>query len=150
MPGGSPRHGAVFAQDLARDLSELGSSQSQLFGGTGFDAGLLQAEKPVAAFVDIAGFFENAAKLTGNDMLGFQRGQTRETRRSGLLFYVGHTAPTVMGMLRNTARYRRVFSDAVEIDVSTLERDGVAKWYFSVPASVERRQIVEFGISGIH
>ena len=149
MVTGAPRHGAVFAQILARDLLADGYSEAQIFARSGFEPDLLTADKPVAAFDDIAGLFEHAARLTDNDVLGFQRGQKRQMRRSGLIFYVGQSSPTVADFMHNIARYRRVFSDAVEIDTGSLDRTGQLKWYFNVPAGVQRRQYVEFGASGL-
>lgn len=145
----TPKHGAVFVQVLAKDLLEQGFSEEKVFGGTGFDTRLLEHDKPFAPFDDIAGFFEHAADLTGNDTLGFVRGAKREMRRTGLISYVGLSSPTVLDFIKNVTRYRQVFSDAVEIDISNLDRDGIMRWQFSVPSMVRRRQYVEFGASGL-
>lgn len=145
----TPKHGAVFVQVLARDLLEQGFSEQKVFGGTGFGPSLLQKDKPFAPFDDIAGFFEHAADLTGDDTLGFLRGAKREMRRTGLISYVGLSSPTVSDFIQNVTRYRQVFSDAVEIDIGRLERDGILRWHFSVPTMVRRRQYVEFGASGL-
>lgn len=145
----SPLHGAVYAQELARYLLEQGFSEEQVFDGTGFGPKFLALEKPVAEFDHIAKFYEHAADLTGDDALGFQRGQKRDMRRAGLITYIGLSAPTVRDLIVNTARYRRVFSDAVEIDAAALDQSGRIGWYFNAPSSVTRRQFVEFGASGV-
>ncbi len=149
MPMIFPRHGAIFAKELANDLADQGYCEKQIFRGTGLSWALLEPEKPVAEFDRVAALFENAARLTNDDLLGFVRGQAREMRRSGLISYVGLSSPTIMDFVKNVARYRRVFSDAVEMDCDTLESDGILKWHFSVPVSVERRQTVEFATSGL-
>ncbi|MEM7319824.1 MAG: AraC family transcriptional regulator ligand-binding domain-containing protein, partial [Pseudomonadota bacterium] len=149
MPGSTPTHGAVFVQTLARDLLQQGYTQHDVFGGTGLTSDLIGRERPFVPFDRIAQFFEHAARLTGNDALGFERGAVREMRRSGLICYVGLSAPTVLDFIKNIARYRRVFSDAVEVNADRLETDGQLEWYFSVSSNVERRQYVEFGASGL-
>lgn len=149
MPNSTLRHGAVYVRTLAEDLLAQGYSLPQIFHGTGFGPELLKEDNPFADFTDIAQFFEHAADLTDVDTLGFQRGEVREMRRVGLLCYVGLSSPSVADFLGNIARYRRVFSDAVEIDASGLEEDGVLSWVFRVPNTIGRRQYVEFGASGI-
>ncbi|WP_425045850.1 AraC family transcriptional regulator [Primorskyibacter sp. S87] len=149
MPDPELRHGAIYVQVLARDLLEQGYSEAQIFDGTGFRPDILGQKKPFALFDDIAGFYEHAAKLTGNDSLGFERGIKREMRRTGLICYVGLSAPTVRDFIQNIARYRRVFSDAVEIQTARLDQDGVLSWHFAVPSRIVRRQYVEFGASGL-
>ncbi len=145
----SPMHGAVYVQELARYLLENGHTERAVFEGTGIPATIVDQDKPFVAFDKLALFFEHAAELTGNDVLGFQRGAKREMRRSGLICYVGLASPSVMDFIHNIARYRRVFSDAVEIDVDNLASDGFLRWHFAVPTSVGRRQYVEFGASGL-
>lgn len=149
MPATLPKHGAVFAKKLAQDLLEKGFSEHQVFNGTGLSPEILRPDKPVVEFDRIASFYEHAAVLVDDDILGFVRGQKREMRRTGLISYVGVSSPTVLGFLKNISQYRRVFSDAVELDCETLETDGVAKWYFNVPVRIRRQQYVEFGASGL-
>jgi len=149
MPVTFPKHGAICAKELAVDLAGLGYSQAQIFRGSRMSLEVLEPDKPVVEFDRIATFFEHAAQLTGDDVLGFVRGQRREMRNSGLISYVGVSSPTVMDFMQNITRYRRVFSDALELDSGSLGDDGVLKWHFSIPAKFNRRQFVEFGASGL-
>jgi AraC-like DNA-binding protein len=148
MPATFPKHEAIYVKKLVEDLRGQGYSEHQVFHGTGVTEAMLEPDKPIAEFDQIAEFFEHASELTGDDTLGFMRGQKREMRRSGLICYVGVSSPTVLDFIQNVTRYRRVFSDAIELDCSTLENDGVVNWHFSVPAKIKRRQYVEFGASG--
>jgi len=148
-PATFPKHGAVYAKKLADDLLDQGFSEHQVFYGSGMSRAALEPDKPVAEFHRIATFFEHAADLTGDDILGFVRGQKRDMRRSGLISYIGLASPTVMDFLQNMTRYRRVFSDAIDVNCDALESDGVLIWHFSVPAKIKRRQFVEFGASGL-
>jgi len=148
MPGHYPKHGAVFAKQLADDLLDQGYSEHQVFDGSGFSRADLEPEKPVAEIDRIVSFFEHAADLTGDDILGFVRGQKREMRYSGLISYIGISSPTVLSFLQNLSHYRRVFSDAIEVDCDRLDRDGVLIWHFNIPFRIKRQQFVEFGASG--
>jgi len=147
--GTQRKHGAVFVKALAENLLEQGYSKEQVFENSAFGDSLLKEDKPVADFSDIAAFFEHAAELTGNSALGFQHGIVRDGRRVGLLLYVGLASPTVTDFIKNVVRYRRVFTDALDMNADRLESEGVLTWRFRVPSNVNRRQFVEFGASGI-
>ena len=140
MPVPAPQHGAVFVQELLRDLAAQGIPPGRVLAGSGLAPAILQADRPSAPFDAIARVFENAAEITGEDCLGFRRGLRRDMRSIGLLCYVGLAAPRLRDVLKNIERYRRVFSDAVEFDTSSLDRDGRLRWYFGVSAQVRRRQ----------
>ncbi len=149
MPRPTRQHAAIFVRTLAEDLLHQGFSARQIFEGSALGPELLQLERPSAEFADIAAVFENAAALTGDDILGFRRGEVREMRRIGLICYVGLASPTVQDYLRNIAGYRRVFSEAIDIDVSDLTESGLLRWHFDVPSKVAHRQYVEFAASGV-
>jgi AraC-like DNA-binding protein len=149
MQESTPLHGAIYVKMLAGELREQGYSDRQIFAGSGLSAKVFEEARPTAPFAKVAAFFENAAKLTDNDILGLERGIKRDYRLSGLISYVGTASPTVLDAIHNIARYRRVFSDAVEIDVSSLEKDGRLIWSFRVPDAVERRQHAEFSTIGL-
>lgn len=149
MPRPFPKHAAVYAKALADGLIAEGYSERRVFRGTGLTPTDLKPTKPMVGVDLIAAFYEHAADLTGDDILGFVHGQKREMRRSGLISYIGMSSPTIRTLLLNLARYRRVFSDAIEIDCEGLDQDGSVEWYFNVPASITRRQFVEFGASGL-
>ena len=149
MPDPSPRHSAVFARTVVEDLLARGFTPEQVFRNSGFGPELLTEENPVAGFGAIAALFERAAELTGNDIFGFELGQTSEIRRSGLIAYVGLSSPTLRDALKNVARYRRVYSDAIELNTDRLDSDGVLEWSFRIPTRVPHRQQVEFFAAGL-
>ncbi len=144
-----PNHGAFAVKYLAQFLLREGYSEAQIFEGTGVAPDVLTRDHPVLPFREIAQFFENASHLTQNDILGHQRGQKRDFRKAGLISYVGMSSPTIRDALGNMIRYMRVFSDAVELDPSELQRTGKLVWRYVVPHDVNRRQFVEFGASGL-
>ncbi|PCH68385.1 MAG: hypothetical protein COC12_10090 [Rhodobacteraceae bacterium] len=144
-----PTHGAVYAKTLAQDLLDRGFTEQQIYRDHGLTKEMLEPEHPVVEFDRIAAFYENAAQIANNDLLGFTCGQKRLTRRAGLIYFIGVSSPTVMDLLKNLERYRRVFSDAIEIDCDRLPVDGTLTWHFRVPESVRRRQFVEFAAAGL-
>lgn len=145
----SPVHGAFPVKFLAERLLQQGYSELQVFDGTGVSADILQRDRPVLPFQQIAQFFENAASLANNDVIGLQSGQQRDFRKAGLISYVGLSSPTIRDALSNMIRYMRVFSDAVELDPTELQRNGKLVWRYSVPHDVVRRQFAEFAASGV-
>lgn len=149
MQESTPLHGAIYVKMMAGNLRAQGYSERQIFANSGLNAKIFEDEHPRAPFGKVAAFFENAAKLTDNDILGLEAGIKRDFRLSGLISYVGRASPTVLDALVNIARYRRVFSDAVEINVDSLAKTGRLVWSFRVPDVIERRQHAEFSAIGL-
>lgn len=149
MQESTPLHGAIFAKILAEELRGQGYTEQQIFAGSGLNSKSFEGRRPSAPFGKVAAFMENAAKLTDNDIIGLQQGAKREFHLSGLISYVGGASPTALDALRNIARYRQVFSDAVEMNVDTLRQNGRLVWSFKVPSAIKRRQHVEFSAIGL-
>jgi AraC-like DNA-binding protein len=82
--------------------------------------------------------------MTGDDTLGLHFARTRDTRDAGLIGYVGLSSPTLMDAIENLARYRRVFSDATDLQLDTLRTDGRLSWRIRDGATDSARQSVEF------
>jgi AraC-like DNA-binding protein len=143
-----PFHTAIYGKQIVEDLRRAGFSGAQIFGNSGLKLSDFDAEEPRLAFDELAQLFERAAVLMQDQLYGFRSGQTREIRRLGLIAFVGLSSPTMGSFLENVARYRQVFSDAMQIDTSRLLDEGVLEWHFDVPFAIDRRQIVEFGASG--
>lgn len=124
MQESTPLHGAIYVKKLAEELRAQGYSEKQIFAGSDLSAKSIEDRRPTAPFAKVAAFMENAAKLTNNDILGLEQGIKRDFHLSGLISYVGTASPTVLDALKNISRYRRVFSDAIELDVETLPKMG--------------------------
>ena len=54
-----------------------------------------------------------------------------------------------MDAIKNLARYRRVFSDAVEIEIDALEERGRLLWWFHGAAAQRPRQYIEFSATNL-
>ncbi len=147
MPTGSPKHDAVWVRQLADELQSGGHPARQMLREVGLDRRRLEGEGARIPFAAHAAFFEVAARQTSDSCLGLHFGQTRDIRDAGLLGYVGLSSPTVMDGLKNLWRYRRVFSDAAEIDVVELESFGRIRWWFHGASGAAVRQAVEFAAS---
>ena len=144
MASTDQKHTAVFAKMVARALIEKGYDPETVFHGTAFDDSLLQQETPFARASDVMSFFEQGALLTKDDLFGFQLAQGQDSRRVGLVCYVGLAAPNVGAFLANYARYARIYSDVLELDFSHLKDNGLIGWQYSLSPSVARRQYVEY------
>ena len=119
-------------------LQEVGVRQKQLEG-----------DQPFLPYEKIAALWERAAEMTGDDMIGFRRGQEQKLKLGGPLIYMGMAAPTLGHLICNLSKYRRVFGDATEIDVGQLNDQGLLQWRFRVPANVVTRQSIEYGSAAL-
>jgi len=143
------KHSAVFARELVEVLAAQGHDTGALLAEVGLEPGEFAGESARIPFAPMAALFERAAELTGDDLLGLHRGAVRDNRHAGLIAYVGLTAPTVSQYIANLARYRRVYSEALEMDVSALDKAGTVTWRFEAGPQVARRQMLEFAASGV-
>jgi AraC-like DNA-binding protein len=144
VPNIQPSHDAVAVRQLAAELKLKGQPVKHLLAQAGLEARALNADGARIPFEKHAAFFELAAAATGDDCLGLHFGSTRDVRDAGLLGYVGLSSPTVAGAMNNIRRYRRVFSDAIEIETDELEESGQLRWWFRVPAAQRSFQALEY------
>ncbi len=142
-------HNAVRTRELVEFLRGEGHPVGKLLSDAGVRPQQLEGEEPFLPFEKIAEIWEIAADITGDDLIGFRKGQVQDMRLGGLMTYVGMAAPTLGDLIRNLARYRRVFSDAIELDVSELDRDGVLSWHFRVPILTKHRQNLEYNAASL-
>jgi AraC-like DNA-binding protein len=140
---------AVWARQLAEELAKQGYSVKQLLTQAGLEEHNLQGKDARISFAKNAAFFELAADATENNNLGLEFAQSRDTRDAGLLGYVGLNSPTVKDTLKNLSRYRHVMSDALEINVDQLEKNGTLKWWRRGLAPARSRQFIEFGTTNL-
>ncbi len=144
MPRSSIKHDAVWVRQLAAELKLRGHPVKRLLAQVGLDERSLNADGARIPISKHAAFFELAAEVTRDDCLGLHFGQTRDARDAGLLGYVGLSSPTLMDVIKNVARYRRVFSDAVELEIDAFEERGRLRWWFRGLGSQRPRQCIEF------
>jgi AraC-like DNA-binding protein len=137
-------HSATWVPVIAQYLTAAGHDIDAALKLSGFPEGLPRAEDAKVPYKNIATFFEHAAELCNDDLLGFRIAQHVDAREAGLIAYVGMNAPTLRGFMRNIAAYARVFSDAIEWDLNNFETKGQVSWSFSAPPSLKRRQSVEW------
>ena len=134
----------MWVRQLAGELEQAGHPVAGLLARAGIRPRDIAAETGRIPFARHAAFFDIAAEATGNGCLGLRFGQSRDTRDAGLIGYVGLNSPVLLDALRNLARYRQVFSDAVELHADDLEGDGRVRWAFRGIGAAEARQSIEF------
>jgi AraC-like DNA-binding protein len=139
----------VWARQLAAELKRRGHPAKRLLAQVGLNERNLNADGARIPFTKHAAFFDLAAEVTRDGCLGLHFGQTRDTRDAGLIGYVGLSSPTLMDAIKNISRYRRVFSDALEIEIDALEERGRLRWWFHRAASQSPRQSLEFWATNV-
>lgn len=144
----SPLHGAVWAAQLATELSRRGVAPGPALARAGLGRAALAEDGARVPFDRMAAFFEAAAEATGDPSLGLRFGLSRDARDAGLIGYVGLASPDLRAALVGLSRLHRVFSDAVDIDISRLAAGEVA-WAFRGDPARPRRQMQEFSAGNI-
>lgn len=136
-------HNPAMVWLLAEYLRARGHDPDRLLRDTGLVDVKQADDQSWVPFENIAAFFEGAAKLSGDDMIGFRFGQQADVRNAGLVAYVGLNAPTLHDAVRNVAAYAHVFGDAIDYDLARFDREGRMIWGYRLPPSRSRRQYVE-------
>ncbi|WP_270729124.1 AraC family transcriptional regulator [Shimia sp. Alg240-R146] len=136
-------HLAALTRDFVLHLQGLGYSEHQLLGGTGVTLADITPSEARAPLTVSAEVMRRAVALTGDDLIHFKWAQVRQFKRLGLIGYLGRSAPTLRDFLENIARYQRTFSDAVNVDVSDLDRHGFFRWDARLPAKVDSGYVME-------
>jgi len=144
MTSTSPKHDAVWARELVADLKSRGRDVEGLLAEVGLRESSLTGDGARISFAKHVALFERAADILGDDRLGLHFGQTRDTRDAGLLGYIGLSSATLSDAIANLSRYRRVFSDAMDVRIDDLETRGLLTWEFRDGAANVARQSIEF------
>jgi AraC-like DNA-binding protein len=137
-------HDAVWVRQLAADLKRRGYPTGQILARVGLDEKALGAERARIPFTKHAAFFELAAGATGDVLLGLKFGQSRDTRDAGVIGYLGLSSSSLAHATRSLSRYRRVFTDAVEIQIDDPESPRAIRWTFNGVDPDASRQCIEF------
>ncbi len=149
MKPDNPTHSAIWAQELLGMLTKRGiSARDALKGITSKppQSGTTDAEW---SFENTLKLFERAAELTDDNLIGFHFSQSPDlVRKAGLLAYVGVSAPTVGGYLRNITRFQRVLGDASKSAMEDLPDQMVLRWHYDISSVVPSGQYAEFGAVG--
>lgn len=149
MPEASPDHSAVWVRQLIAELHRRKHSVEPILKAARLDRATIDADGariPIAAH---AAVFELAAQSIDDDCLGLRFGATRDARDAGLIGYMGIASQTLGDALRNLSRYSRVFSDAIEVDVSNLATAGDLRWTFRISGTLRTRQMIEFSAANL-
>ncbi|CUH52923.1 AraC family transcriptional regulator [Shimia marina] len=139
----SPKHLAAIVRDFASYLIAEGHQQADVFQGTLLSLTEISEPEAMAPIAELGRVFDNGAALTGDDLIGIRWGLNRRFVQLGLVGYLGRSSMDVKNMLLNIARYRQVFSDPIDFDVSQLEITGAFMWSYNLPPRINLSRFVE-------
>lgn len=139
----SHKHVAGIARDFALFLIDDGYREADIFRHTGITLAGITDDDAKAPLQAIAKVFDNAAALSGNDLIGMEWARTREMRSMGLVGYVGRSSPCLGVFLHSIARFMRVFSDPQEIDITRLDSHGELTWSYRMSRVVDLHLFAE-------
>jgi len=128
---------------LAAELLARGHTDAEVFRRHPFARPEIALADDTVPFSEVLDFFEHAARLTNDDLIGLKLGAKCDARDFGLVSFIGIYSDTLDDGLRNLARYVALTGDALSIDVSGLDRTGRIIFDWATPAHVCRRQYVE-------
>jgi len=143
----TPKHATAMGRHFSEYLMSLGFSEAEIFRGTGLTRADLKEGDHLISLEGQMKVLENGEKLTGDDLVAVRWGQTRRFANLGLIGYLGRTSKDIRCVVTNLARYGQVFSNAMEVDVSTLDQDGTFRWRFDISAKIEVGHFVEAQVS---
>ncbi|MCA0871474.1 AraC family transcriptional regulator [Seohaeicola saemankumensis] len=140
---------ATWVKPLCAYLEDHNIDPAPLLRRARISPRMIDGEDARIPFDQLAALFELSAIAIDDDSFGFHFGQTLATQDAGMIGYVGLSAPSFYDAVLNLEQYRRVYSDAVEVDTGSLAEKGEMAWDFRVPVSVIRRQFQEFSVTNL-
>jgi AraC-like DNA-binding protein len=124
-------------------MISMGYSEAQLMRKTGITLEQITPPESMAPMQACAEIFNRAVALTGDDLVHCKWAQERRLRRLGVIGYLGRVSPTVQDLLENLNRYQRTISEAISVDLSQLESEGIYRWTTTLPAEADCGYMVE-------
>ncbi|SFK93377.1 AraC family transcriptional regulator [Shimia haliotis] len=149
MKSVTPTHNVIWAQVLLQKIIQEGVSERDALKGLGLNPNQFNDPDARWSFDKTLTLFRRACTLTRNDLFGFDLAQSPDiVKKAGLLAYVGVSAPTVGGYLRNITRFQRVLGDASKSSLEETPDTGLLRWRYDVSTSLPTSQYAEFGAVG--
>ncbi|TCL01298.1 AraC family transcriptional regulator [Shimia isoporae] len=146
MKSKSPTHNVTWAQAILQKLAAEGIPEKDLVQGLGISPNQFNDPDAQWSFENTLAIFRRACALTNNDLFGFHLAQEPDlVKRAGLLAYVGVSAPTVGGYLRNITRFQRVFGDASTAELEEGPETSFLRWRYEISSTSATSQYAEFG-----
>ena len=119
---------AVFVRCASERLRELGFGAPAVFADLPEAHHLVVQQDPVADLRLIFSFFEHAARISRNDLFGFDLAKHTDLRDAGLVGYLSLCAPDVSGFWASMSQFAPVFGGRIFFDTSQLEQNGKISW----------------------
>ncbi|WP_282091580.1 AraC family transcriptional regulator [Epibacterium ulvae] len=131
----------VFAQTLARSLEKQNVKTDKIHSL--YDAGgkLLDPESTTFNFQTVALFFEHAASMMEDPILGFRAGREQDFRAAGHIAYIALSSETLAEFLYALVRYLPLFSKDLKLSVKANQR---VVFENDAPEEMKKCQFTEF------
>jgi AraC-like DNA-binding protein len=118
-----------------------GVSLETLCDTTGIDPASLADADYRVPFVQFIAFYNRAAQLTGDPLLGLHVGERTTPKMFDVLGYVAMNSPDFGEALRRLLRYHRIWDDAVDYELETTDAGDVhLSFFYGVSNPVEERR----------
>ena len=147
MPANSsPTVLSVWPKTIVHDLRQQGRNVDKVLGEAGLDLRTVNREGGRIPWLGQARLLEIAARELGDDCYGIHLAARVDVRDADVIAYLGLASKTLGDALANLARYGRVFTEAVQFDLSI--DDGAASVDFvpTSPTLFHHRQQMEFSV----
>ena len=118
----------IRARQLLQELESQGYDTRGLKENAGLKPKKAISDHETMPLEKMVSLFEDASNLTGDDILGFKFGQSRDARDMGLLGYITVSSSTVLNLFENAIRYQSIIGSAMRFDVTMLREKGIFQW----------------------
>ncbi len=142
-------HNPVRARQLVEHLRAQGRPVVRLLRKAGLGPKELAQDTASVPFRKVVTLWEEAARLTGDDLLGLHFGTIDKPSVGTPLFYFVRSAETVLQLSELLTRFGRVLGAGIEYYPERLETHNELAWRVHVPPETIGRQTVEHSAADI-
>jgi AraC-like DNA-binding protein len=135
---------SVWPKTIVADLREQGRNVERVLRDAGLDLRTLNREGGRIPWLAQAKLLEIAAHELDDDCYGLHLAEHVDVRDADLIAYLGLASKTLGEALNNLSRYARVFTEAVQFDVSSDNGAATVNFIPAKPTFLHYRQQAEF------
>jgi AraC-like DNA-binding protein len=140
----SPTILSVWPKTIVADLREQGRNVEKVLGNAGLDLRTVNREGARIPWLAQAKLLELAAHELEDDCYGLHLAEHVDVRDADLIAYLGLASKTLGEALNNLGRYARVFTEAVQFDLSNDSGAATVNLIPAKPTFLHYRQQTEF------
>lgn len=127
----------LWCRAILRALAEAGVAQEALLTAAGIDPSLFDDPEAQIASDQLSALWESAARLSGNPHIGLIRTHVARPGNFDIAGYTMISAPTLLAAMKGAARYYRILSQAVALDLFQQGGD----WVLTLAVFGEQRPV---------